>query len=107
MPDQKAGPYSIGSDQWPGLSRLIEEAGEVLQIAGKIIGCGGETEHYDGTYLGLELAAELADLLAAVMYVRAHNRFAVSHRDFMELRIQQKFEQYQHWDYEATREEPQ
>lgn len=27
----KAGPYSIGSDRWPGISKLTEEAGEVTQ----------------------------------------------------------------------------
>lgn len=27
--------YAIGSKKWPGLTKLIEEAGEVLQVVGK------------------------------------------------------------------------
>lgn len=29
--------FSIGSKRWPGISKLIEECGEVLQIAGKLM----------------------------------------------------------------------
>lgn len=35
------GSFSLGSRTWPGLSKLVEECGEVLQIAGKIMGTGG------------------------------------------------------------------
>jgi hypothetical protein len=71
QPDDIPGPYSIGAapDQWPGLSRLIEEAGEVLQVAGKIIGTGGAHTAYDGTPLRLALVMELGDLKAAIEYV--------------------------------------
>lgn len=66
-------PYSIGSDHWTGLSKLIEEAGEVLQVAGKILGTGGEAEHWDGTNLRSRLEEELADLTAAITFVARHN----------------------------------
>lgn len=36
------GPYSIGQGHWPGLARLIEELGELQQVLGKIMACGGE-----------------------------------------------------------------
>lgn len=97
------GPYSIGSDEWPGLSRLIEECGELLQVAGKIIGSGGSARHYDGTDLGAALAEEVADVLAAVMYARAHMTGLVPHRDDISRRVQAKFEQYQRWDHAGRR----
>jgi hypothetical protein len=102
-----AGPYSIGSDQWPGLSRLIEEAGELLQAAGKLIGSGGERQHYSGTDLGQTLADELADTLAAIRYFRAHNARLVGPdcdvtRCYIDDRTDEKFRQYQLWHWEAN-----
>lgn len=38
------GSFSLGSRTWPGLSKLVEECGEVLQIAGKIMGTGGAVQ---------------------------------------------------------------
>lgn len=64
-----AGPYSIGSDNWPGLSKLIEECGEVLQIAGKLIATSGELKHWDGSNLADRLVEELGDLSAAIEFV--------------------------------------
>lgn len=68
-----SGSYSIGSDLWPGLSKLIEEAGEVSQVAGKILGTGGKAEHWDGTNLRDRMEEELADLMAACDFVIQHN----------------------------------
>lgn len=64
-----AGPYSIGSDVWPGLSKLIEECGEVVQVAGKLLGTGGNTNHWDGTDLRERLQEEVADVIAAAQFV--------------------------------------
>jgi NTP pyrophosphatase (non-canonical NTP hydrolase) len=68
-----AGSYSIGSPKWPGLSKLIEECGEVLQVAGKIIATNGDTAHWDGTDLAERLTEELADLQAAIGFMIGHN----------------------------------
>lgn len=68
-----AEPFSIGSTKWPGISKLIEEAGEVQQVCGKLIGTGGERAHWDGSDLQLRLEDELADLLAAIAFVQDHN----------------------------------
>lgn len=69
LDSDQAGPYSIGSDTWPGLSKLIEECGEVIQVAGKIIGTGGEPKHWDGSDLRDRLIEEVADLTAAIEFV--------------------------------------
>jgi NTP pyrophosphatase (non-canonical NTP hydrolase) len=71
---EPASPYSIGSETWPGLSKLIEECGEVLQVAGKIIGLGPNLpaefyKHWDGTDVRERLTSELGDLLAAIAFV--------------------------------------
>lgn len=61
-----AGPYSIGSDHWPGLGKVIEECGEVIQAAGKIIAANGDGLHWDGSDLRRRLEDELADAQAAI-----------------------------------------
>ena len=63
------GPYAIGSKHWPGLGKLIEEAGEVQQVCGKLLGNDGASEHWDGTDLHARLESELADLQAAIEFV--------------------------------------
>lgn len=65
------GDFSIGSEVWPGISKLIEECGEVLQVCGKLIAISGDTKHWDGTNLRERLETELGDLAAAMEFVVA------------------------------------
>ena len=67
-------PYSIGSNHWTGLSKLIEETGEVSQVCGKLLGTGGAEDHWDGTNLRTRLEEELADLSAAIAFVVSRNK---------------------------------
>jgi NTP pyrophosphatase (non-canonical NTP hydrolase) len=67
MPD--SGDFSIGSNRWPGISKLIEECNEVGQVCGKLIGSSGEIMHWDGTNLKDRLEGELGDVLAAIDFV--------------------------------------
>lgn len=65
--------FAIGDKEWPGISKLVEECGETLQIAGKLMGTGGEAHHWDGEGdLRDRLQNELADLGAAIWFVAAH-----------------------------------
>ena len=63
--------FFIGADEWPGISKLIEETGEVLQICGKLIAADGDVSkpHWDGQNLRESLENELADLIAALHFV--------------------------------------
>lgn len=77
----QAGPYSIGSDLWPGLSKLIEEAGElaelmpaamlaralgrITKVGGKVMQTGGSVDHWSGNLAGMFIE-ELGDLKAAI-----------------------------------------
>jgi NTP pyrophosphatase (non-canonical NTP hydrolase) len=64
-----AGPYSIGSGVWPGLAKAGEEAGELVQVVGKIIAAGGADKHWDGSSLRARLEDEAGDLLAALAFL--------------------------------------
>jgi NTP pyrophosphatase (non-canonical NTP hydrolase) len=68
------GEFAIGSKVWPGLSKLIEEAGEVQQVCGKLLGTGGEHAHWDGSNLRERLEDEIADLIAACRFVQDANQ---------------------------------
>lgn len=64
--------FAIGSPKWPGLSKLSEEAGEVVQVIGKLMGTGGDPMHWDGSDLRQRLVEELGDLQAAITFVIAY-----------------------------------
>lgn len=70
-----AGPYSIGSDNWPGLAKLAEECGELIQVIGKLIAMGGAEnyDHWDGTQLRDRLIEEMGDVRAAMIFVCEQN----------------------------------
>jgi NTP pyrophosphatase (non-canonical NTP hydrolase) len=51
-----------------GLAKLIEEAGEVVQVAGKVLAYG-LGPHPDGTILKTRIEDEIADVEAALMFV--------------------------------------
>lgn len=61
--------FAIGSKRWPGISKLTEELGEILQIVGKLIATAGEIAHYSGLNLKTALEDELGDGLAAISFV--------------------------------------
>ena len=99
-----AGPYSIGSDHWPGVSKLIEESGEVLQTLGKLIAVNGAKEHWDGSNLDARLGGELADLLAAIDFVIAHN--GGLDQQAIRRRHAEKLDQFSAWYREWQKERP-
>lgn len=93
--------YAIGSNRWPGLAKLAEENGELGQTIGKLMAYPNlAVEHPDGCgSLDVRLMEEMADLQAAIMYVRAHNVLP----DGFEQRVQVKFDRFQRWDGEERR----
>jgi hypothetical protein len=69
-------PYSIGSDTWPGLSRLAADAAQVVRVAWTIMGnCGDTQPEAEAETNGLResLQEELGDLRAAIDYVIGKN----------------------------------
>lgn len=90
MPDAK-------TNVWPGMSKLIEEMGELNQVLGKLMATGGEPEHWDGTDLHDRLAEEVADVLAAVEFFRYANEPLVTRIDFMDDRESKKIDLFCKW----------
>ena len=72
MASDLPGPYSIGSDTWPGLARLAADAAQVVRVACAIIGTGNDTQD-DVACLRESLQEELGDLRAAIDYVIGKN----------------------------------
>jgi NTP pyrophosphatase (non-canonical NTP hydrolase) len=91
--------FAIGSRRWPGLSKLSEECGEVVQVIGKLMGTGGEPAHWDGSDLRLRLTEELADVLAACDFVAMTNGYALDEAAIAERRIA-KLQQFLEWHRE-------
>lgn len=99
---KKQGDYSIGSDHWPGTSKLLEEMGELQQVLGKLLGAGGEVNHWDGSNLRERLVEEIADLKAAITFFQSENLTdeecaAVSRRSLEKMRLFEK------WHKERTK----
>lgn len=80
-----------------GLAKLIEECGEVIQVAGKILAMPeGLTEHWDGgPPLDTRLGTELGDLYAAIAFVIWRRNLSPS---VIGARAQAKLAMFKNWD---------
>jgi NTP pyrophosphatase (non-canonical NTP hydrolase) len=99
------GPYSIGSDHWPGLAKAMEECGELVQAAAKIMASGGEDTHWDGQGSPFtRLEDEIADVRAALLFLIEVN--PVLDRRQVETRTARKLALFRAW-HEQYSQEPQ
>jgi len=98
--NQKPEIFAIGSPVWPGLSKLAEEAGETLQVIGKLMGTGGDVAHWDGSNLRERLVEEIADLLAACAFVISENDLD---DEAIRERSSKKLQQFLIWHEEGTK----
>lgn len=88
--------YSIGSDNWNGLSKMIEEMGELNQVCGKVIGSGGNSNHWSGD-MRAKFVEELADVQAAMKFFIESN-LTKEERDLIVKRKKKKFTKFREWD---------
>ena len=72
MASDRPVPYGIGSDTWPGLSRLAADAAQVARAAAAIISTGNDTAQ-DAAVQRENLQEQLGDLRAAIDYVIGKN----------------------------------
>lgn len=87
--------FTIGGKTWPGLGKLVEECGEVTQVVGKLMGTGGDVQHWDGEApLDVRLIEELGDLLAAIDFVIGANKLPA---EAIAKRRTRKLELFQSW----------
>jgi NTP pyrophosphatase (non-canonical NTP hydrolase) len=88
--------YTFSSAKWPGIAKLLEEAAEVIQVCGKIIGVEGQPNHWDGTVMKRRLEEELGDLRAAIMFVEKVNDLDTRVITQQALRKLQTFKSWRH-----------
>lgn len=94
--------YAIGAEFLPGLSKLIEEIGEVNQQIGRLLQCRflGMEKHWDGSLPLRELLAELADLNAAIEFVVFNGLGRVMNTSGFVERKESKYQSYIQWHTE-------
>lgn len=97
--------FFIGARIWPGITKLVEEAGEVVQVCGKLMANGGASVHYDGSNLYERLEEELGDVLAAIDFVMQHNDLRLS-RTRIESRRKKKLQMFEHWHEDTLKRTP-
>jgi hypothetical protein len=90
------GNFSIGGAVWPGVSKVIEEMGELQQVLGKLIATGGDIKHWDGFDLRTRLIEEIGDLYAALSFFMRHNLTPEDRLKIAE-RAQQKAALFEQW----------
>lgn len=95
--------FAFGDKEWPGIAKLIEEIGELGQVIGKLMMTHGMAGHWDGSDLRVRLVMEMADVAAAIDFVRVH---VLSPDEWRVLvaRIKEKSLLYEKWH--ATQAEP-
>lgn len=91
--------FAFGDMKWPGVAKLNEEAGELIQVIGKLMATHGESTHWDGTDLRVRFVLELGDLAAAIQFTVARV-LTVDEVRLLRARIQEKFEQFEQWHQE-------
>lgn len=88
--------FAIGDRDLPGLSKLTEEAGELIQVVGKLMAVHGMAEGWDGTDLRERFVLELGDLAAAIQFV-VGRVLTVEEVRLLRARIQEKFTKFEQW----------
>lgn len=77
-----------------GLVKLVEELGELAQVAAKKLAYMNTDEHPDGKSLKARMEEEMADVIAACLFVTV--QFGLS-EDTMDERIARKLALFNEW----------
>jgi NTP pyrophosphatase (non-canonical NTP hydrolase) len=99
--DPARGAFAFGDDIWPGMAKLNEECGEVIQVIGKFMMTHGNAAHWDGD-LRKKLVEELGDLLAAIGFVAKYGLTEDEERA-IQSRVDLKWIKFEAWheDFDA------
>ena len=93
-PVKGSGAFGIGSMVWPGIGKLLEEMGEVAQMASKLVSTDGQDAYWDGTNLREELCGEIGDLLAAIAFLSNENHLDTA---LIQARMDRKLTLFEKW----------
>lgn len=91
--------FAIGDVELPGVSKVVEEAGELLQVVGKLMAVHGSPEGWDGTDLRERFVLELADLVAAIHFV-TKRALTVEENELLIVRFRGKLALFEQWHAE-------
>ena len=64
--------FAFGDKEWPGLAKLNEESGELVQVIGKLMMTHGDRRYWENVDLRKRLIEEMADQAAAIGFVTTH-----------------------------------
>lgn len=90
-------PLTFGSSTWPGLVKVAEEAGEVVQVIAKMLAVGADPSRRGTAAMRHRLLEEIADLNAAVTFALDHSDLDATERSFIAERTAAKREKYGRW----------
>ena len=96
--------FAFGDENWPGLAKLVEECGEVVQVVGKLMMTHGDPAHWSGDLRAM-LVDEVADVCAASMFVMEHCFTDAEGRDCME-RQRAKIRKFRGWHADMDADPP-
>ena len=91
--------FKFGGVLWPGLAKLVEECGEVVQVLGKLVMVDGGRHHWSGDLIEM-LENELGDLLAAIQFM---TQTSPLDSEKIQRRAAQKLETFYKWHEEGKR----
>lgn len=89
--------FTLGSDKYPGLAKLIEECAELQTILAKLITTGGEDNYWSGRDLRKDLKDELADVKCAIVHFIETGEFSDHERSEIDARAFMKLDRYRRW----------
>lgn len=93
--------FSFGSKRWPGLAKLAEECGELLQVIGKLMQVKGRSKHWSGN-MREKMVEELADVKAATRFVELHCLTPIE-RGLVTRRMEMKLAKFEKWHQEESK----
>lgn len=93
--------FAFGDKEWPGLAKLNEESGELVQVIGKLMMTRGDRQYWDNIDLRKRLIEEMADQAAALDFVQNHV-LTVDEMDTFSERLEYKRSLFDKWHAEQA-----
>ena len=88
--------FAIGDKRWPGVSKLVEELGELQQVCGKLMGSRGSTKHWSGDLYRM-IHEEAGDVMAALGFLI---KVGVLDGGLISTRMEEKLQVFLRWHRE-------
>jgi len=89
--------FAFSDKEWPGIAKLNEECGELVQVMGKLMMIHGTTNHWSGD-LRKMLTEEMADVEAAITFVK-ENCLTKKEVAAIRRRVSSKLKKFEKWHH--------